>query len=87
MPRVVAKEMGIHPVLHGRVRKGEVFEVPEGVTDSWFAPVEAAAPGKSSKVETKAKGAKTPAKGSDEPMTLRELGEQSPDPDADAQIA
>lgn len=39
MPLVYAKEIGIHPTKHGRVRKGDEFEVPEGVTDDWFAPV------------------------------------------------
>jgi hypothetical protein len=62
--RVIAKEMGIHPVLHGRVRPGEVFEVPDGVTDSWFAPVTSDAGGE---------GAKRGRKPRAEPQTLRDL--------------
>ena len=64
MPRVIAKEAGLHPVLHGRVRKGEVFEVPDGVTDSWFTPVDSDAGGEVAK-----RGRKPRA----EPQTLRDL--------------
>lgn len=81
MPRVYAKEMGIHPVRHGRVRKGEVFEVPDGVTDSWFAPVVAeevvpeASAAKAGKGKGKVASVPVPLP---EPTTLRDLQAQEP---------
>lgn len=47
MARYIATKLGIYGA--GRVRPGQEFEGPKGLTGSWFVPVEESAPAKGKK--------------------------------------